>query len=217
LLYVIGTFSVAAGLIAELGRVRTMLALGIGSGSVAGGALYVALAYYAKAKRSSAALAFALIIAIVDGAVAFSLATNFGVNPAGSMIARLLLLVPIWRGIVALNQLNATPRALSWTDRRVIAREQQRAPEAPPLPRVWSPRAKRTAQIVIVASVATATLVTAGFWFGRRGTAAARRAEKMPPRRSETSACTTTPSCETTAPPVAESKLATASELVSRS
>jgi hypothetical protein len=82
----------------------------VGWGSVFAGALYGGLAVLVK-RRSTAALAVAVPLFILDGLYTFVVAAEAKVSPpVGGLIARVFFLLPMLRGFSAIRELNKPPK-----------------------------------------------------------------------------------------------------------
>lgn len=111
MLYFIAGLNAALGLVAELG-VAFLAQIGLGWGSIVVGAVYAGLGYLVKAKRSRVALILAIVLFVLDGVASLIAATHAGGSPpVGGLVARVFLLIPIWKGLSALGELNKQPQA----------------------------------------------------------------------------------------------------------
>lgn len=109
MLYFIGALNAALGLVGELGQVEFLLDIGLGYASVFVGAIYAGLGYLVKAKHSRAALLLAIMLFVLDGLASMVFAAKAGgTPPVGGFVARLFLLIPMWRGVPALSELKKT-------------------------------------------------------------------------------------------------------------
>ncbi len=104
-LFAVGALSALLGLITALFDITILKAMGMGMASVIGGAVYAGLAVLVK-KRSTMALAIAVMVFVVDGVLMFVAAAEMKASPpVGGMIARVFLLLPMLRGFGAIREL----------------------------------------------------------------------------------------------------------------
>lgn len=97
----------ALSVVAMLGQVEFLLALGFGWASLAEGALYAGLGWLGKYRQMAWAFWVALGLLVLDGV----LLLGSGQGPGG-LVVRLLLGIAIYRAAVAARQLRAAPVAV---------------------------------------------------------------------------------------------------------
>lgn len=105
MLYFIAGLNAALGIMAALG-VEFLARVGLGYTSVVVGAVYAGLAYLVKTKQSRVALLLAIALFVLDGLASIFAATQAGGSPPiGGIVARIFLLIPMWKGVSALAEL----------------------------------------------------------------------------------------------------------------
>ena len=105
MLFAVAVLNAAVGLIAAIGDIGFLQSIGIGWGSVVAGALYAGLAALVK-RRSTAALAVAVTLFVLDGVYTFVAAAEAKVSPPiGGLVARFFFLMPMVRGFSAIREL----------------------------------------------------------------------------------------------------------------
>ena len=61
-----------------------------------------------KLKHSRVALIVAIVLFVLDGLATIVLATQLtGRPPVGGLVARIFLMIPLWKGLAPLKELNA--------------------------------------------------------------------------------------------------------------
>lgn len=109
-LLAVGALSAILGVFAAVLDITMLKAMGVGWASVLGGAVYAGLATLVK-KRSSLALAIAVMVFVLDGVMMFVAAAKMSASPPiGGVIARVFFLLPMLRGFGAIRELNKPPR-----------------------------------------------------------------------------------------------------------
>lgn len=127
MLFLVAGLNAALGLIAATFDIGFLQSIGVGWGSVLAGAIYAGLAALVK-RRSTAALAVAVILFVLDGLYTFVVAAEAKVSPPlGGLIARAFFLLPMLRGFSALNELSRPPK-------RIPLRSRPGSPVASPRP-----------------------------------------------------------------------------------
>ena len=107
MLYVIAGLNAGLGLLATLG-VEFLENLGLGIGSIVAGVIYGGLGFVVKAKHSRVALIVAIVLFALDGlATVFFAAQATGKPPIGGVVARIFFMIPLWKGLAPLKELNA--------------------------------------------------------------------------------------------------------------
>jgi len=97
--------SALLGLVTALFDISMLKAMGVGMASILSGAVYAGLAVMVK-KRSTMALAIAVMVFILDGVLMFVAAAEMKASPPiGGMIARVFFLLPMLRGFGAIQEL----------------------------------------------------------------------------------------------------------------
>jgi len=105
---VIAALNAGLGLLAVVANVTFLLNLGLGVSSIVAGAIYGGLGYLVKAKHSRVALIIAIALFVLDGLASMVFtAQASGRPPIGGLIARVFLLIPLWKGLGPLKELNS--------------------------------------------------------------------------------------------------------------
>lgn len=105
MLYFIAGLNAVLGLVAELG-VEALAKIGLGWGSIVVGAIYAGLGYLVKAKHSRVALVLAIVLFVLDGVASLIAGAHAGGSPpVGGIVARIFLLIPIFKGLGGLGEL----------------------------------------------------------------------------------------------------------------
>ena len=127
MLFLVAGLNAALGLIAAVLDIGFLQSIGVGWGSVFAGIVYAGLAALVK-RRSTAALAVAVGLFVLDGLYTFVIAAEAKVSPpVGGLIARAFFLMPMLRGFSALKELSLPPK-------RIPPRSRPGAPVASPRP-----------------------------------------------------------------------------------
>ena len=140
MLFLVAALNAGLGLIATIGDIGFLKSIGIGWGSIVAGLVYAGLAALVK-QRSTAALAVAVTLFIIDGLFTFVAAAEAKVSPpVGGLIARAFFLMPMLRGFSAIRELNKPPR-------RGPPRPRTSAPGAAPKPAPLPPSGAMAATV----------------------------------------------------------------------
>ena len=127
MLFLVAGLNAALGLIAALFNIGFLQSIGVGWGSVLAGIIYAGLAALVK-RRSTAALAVAVSLFVLDGLYSFVIAAEARVSPpVGGLVARFFFVMPMLRGFSALKELSRPPK-------RSPPRSRPGAPVASPRP-----------------------------------------------------------------------------------
>ncbi|HEY6546549.1 MAG TPA: hypothetical protein VI589_01535 [Vicinamibacteria bacterium] len=131
MIFFIAALNALLGIVAGVFDIQFLKALGLGLGSLIVGAIYGALGYLVKEKRSSVALGFAVGLFVIDGLSLLVFMEPGRTPPIGGLVARILFLVPMVMGFPALRALAAEE-----TRPRPV---QRRSPHRAPSPGSASP------------------------------------------------------------------------------
>ena len=132
MLFAIAVMNAVLGLLAAILDVGFLKSLGVGWASVVTAVVYAGLATLVKG-RSWLALAIAIALFILDGLYMFVAAAAAKVSPPiGGMIARILFLLPMFRGFGAIRDLNRPPRVKRPRPTPAPARASASLPSASP-------------------------------------------------------------------------------------
>ncbi len=109
-LYFVAGLNAALGVLAELARIALLQNMGLGYASVVVGAIYAGLGYLVKSKHSRIALVIGIALFALDGIASIFLHLQPGnPPPVGGIVARVFLLVPLWKGLGAFKELKSAP------------------------------------------------------------------------------------------------------------
>lgn len=108
-LLVVGGLNVLIGLVAEFGQVALLQRLGLGWGSVVEGLLYVGLGWWGYSRVAPVAFGAALALLLLDGIMMLVASANAssGTPGLGGIFLRFVLVVLVYRGLLAARQLRA--------------------------------------------------------------------------------------------------------------
>lgn len=107
MIFFIAGLNALLGLMAAAFDIQFLKALGLGLGSLVVGAIYGALGYLVKEKRSSIALGLAVGLFVIDGLSLLFFLEPGQTPPIGGLVARVLFLFPMVMGFPALRVLGA--------------------------------------------------------------------------------------------------------------
>lgn len=106
IIFFVGILNIIVGIIAEVGRIKFLSDMGLGIGSIIFGFVFLLLGALVK-RRSKVALAVAIVLFIIDGILSIALIVNDGgTPPIPGLIIRIVLLIPMFQGFLAINELN---------------------------------------------------------------------------------------------------------------
>lgn len=112
MLFLVAGLNAVLGLIAAILDIGFLQSIGVGWGSVFAGVIYAGLAALVK-RRSTAALAVAVGLFVLDGIFSFVVAAGAKASPpVGGLIARAFFLMPMLRGFSALKELSQPPKRI---------------------------------------------------------------------------------------------------------
>jgi hypothetical protein len=103
----VGCLNFVVGLIAVFGQITLLLHLGLGWGSVVEGVLYIALGWWGYSRIAPVPFGIACALLLLDGAMMLVAAAENGGSGFGGIFLRFVLIVLVYRGLVAARQLRA--------------------------------------------------------------------------------------------------------------
>lgn len=111
-IFFVAGLSAVIGIVTEVFQIDFLMRLGFGAVSLLGAAIYGILGFFVR-RRSLVALIIAITLFGLDGIMAFIIAAEQGGNPpVGALVARILLGIPMIRGIPAIQALKRSPAVL---------------------------------------------------------------------------------------------------------
>jgi hypothetical protein len=131
-IFVVAGLSVVIGLAALAFDIQFLRMLGAGGWSVLAGLVYAGLAFQVK-KRQMWALALAVALYVVDGALSLAMSVQPGATPpVGGIIIRIVFTLMMARGFGAIRELESRPRSRRPT-RPTPMKPRPAPPAAPPM------------------------------------------------------------------------------------
>lgn len=105
IIFFIGGLNILVGLIAQFGKIKYLMDLGLGIGSMIFGFIFLLLGYFVK-RKSKIALIAAIALFIIDGILSLVMvAQNGGTPPMASIVVRIAFLIPMIQGLIAMKEL----------------------------------------------------------------------------------------------------------------
>ena len=105
ILYFVAGASALLGIAVEVFDIRMFRVLGFGISSIVSGAIFGVLGYFAQ-RRSRIALGTAIVLFAIDGVIGIAVAAEHtGSPPGGALLVRIMFIVAMVRGYIALGSL----------------------------------------------------------------------------------------------------------------
>lgn len=110
IVFFVAGLNILIGLLAVMAKVKFLIRIGAGEGSIIFGVLFLILGFFIL-KQSGIALGLAVLLFAADGILSLILVTKYGGRPpVGAIVFRIFLLIPMIQGFPALKALKEQGR-----------------------------------------------------------------------------------------------------------